>query len=227
MKPAWARKIPHVMALSSRAFSSHGVFSKFFIAIKCMDWNTTTKRLRSSPATYSSFYDPPDPFHLLARRRHFLAREGLFKNPFFGGLIRKLNSHPVSGDASDIGVFKLICQLLAEGKKIILFPEGKRGDTDALDTLKPGIAMLVSRSKSAVVPAYIYGTFSTWNRFRKLPKLFGQRTACVFGSPILWKQFEHLDKKEAQKALTAKLTESINALRDWYEKGTKALRLNS
>jgi 1-acyl-sn-glycerol-3-phosphate acyltransferase len=171
---------------------------------------------------HASFYDPPILAISWPDEVHFLAREGLFKNPLFGGLIRKLNAHPVSGDASDIGVFKLVCSLLADGKKIILFPEGKRSDTDALDTLKPGIAMLVSRSKSAVVPAYIHGTFSIWSRFKKLPKIFG-RTACVFGTPILWKQFEHLDKKDAQKALTVKLAESINALRDWYEKGAKGI----
>src|SRR4029077_3846224 len=95
-------------------------------------------------SNHSSYYDPPILAISWPEEVHFLAREGLFKNPLFGGLIRKLNSHPVSGDASDIKVFKLICSLLAEGKKIILFPEGKRGDTDALDTLKPGIAMLVA-----------------------------------------------------------------------------------
>lgn len=220
MKPAWARKIP-MSWLYRSVLCFAWCFFKVFYRHKIYGLEHYYKDAAIIAGNHSSFYDPPILSISWPDEVHFLAREGLFKNPFFGGLIRKLNAHPVSGDASDIGVFKLVCSLLAEGKKIILFPEGKRGDTDALDILKPGIAMLVSRSKSAVVPAYIHGSFSAWNRFRKLPKFFGQRTACVFGSPILWAQFAHLDKKEGQKALTEKLAESINALRAWYENGAK------
>lgn len=220
MKPAWARKIPMSWLYRIVLFFAW-CFFKVFYRHKIYGLEHYYKDAAIIAGNHSSFYDPPILSISWPDEVHFLAREGLFKNPFFGGFIRKLNAHPVSGDASDIGVFKLVCSLLAEGKKIILFPEGKRGNTDALDTLKPGIAMLVSRSKSAVVPAYIHGSFSAWNRFHKLPKFFGHRTACVFGTPILWAQFSHLDKKEAQKALTEKLSQSINALRAWYENGAK------
>jgi 1-acyl-sn-glycerol-3-phosphate acyltransferase len=171
-------------------------------------------------SNHVSFYDPPVLSISWPEEVHFLARESLFKNKIFGGFIRKLNAHPVSGDAGDIGVFKLICSLLNEGKKVILFPEGKRSSDNQLAQLKPGIAMLVARANSAVIPAYIHGTFNLWNRFRKLPKLWG-KTACVYGTPILWSHFSHLDKREAQKALTDKLAASIEALRAWYENGAK------
>lgn len=171
-------------------------------------------------ANHASYYDPPILAISWPEEVHFLAKEDLFKPFLFGGLIRRLNAHPVSGDASDIGVFKLIVSLLGEGKKIILFPEGKRSFNNELNELKPGIAMLISRSKTAVVPAYIHGSFSVFSPMRKLPKPWG-KTACIFGTPIEWKDFEHLDKKEAQRAFTAKLTESINALRKWYEQGAQ------
>ena len=114
---------------------------------------------------HASFFDPPIVAISWPEEVHFLAREGLFKNALFGGLIRKLNAHPVSGDAGDITVFKTVCQLLRDGKKIILFPEGTRCLEDALETpLKPGLALLVSRTDSAVIPTYIHGTFQIWNR---------------------------------------------------------------
>ncbi len=219
MKPAWARNLPMSWLYRAVLFFAW-CFFKLFYRHKVYGRENYYKDAAIIAGNHSSNYDPPILAISWPEEVHFLAREGLFKNPLFGGLIRKLNAHPVSGDASDIGVFKLICSLLAEGKKIILFPEGTRGDTDQLGELKPGIAMLVSRSKSAVIPAYIHGTFKIWNHFHKFPKLFG-KTVCVYGSPILWSQFAHLDKKEAQKALTDKLAESINALRDWYEKGAK------
>lgn len=171
-------------------------------------------------ANHSSFFDPPVLAISWPEEVHFLAREGLFKNRFFGGLIRRLNAHPVSGDAGDIAVFKAVVLLLSEGKKLILFPEGKRGWSQELGALKPGIALLVSRSNAAVIPAYIHGTFEIWNRGRAFPKLRG-KTACVFGSPIHWGQFAHLDRKEGQRALTEALSERINGLRIWYEQGAK------
>ncbi len=219
MKPAWARKLPMSFLYRSVLFFAWCYF-KVLYRHKVYGRENFYEGAAIIAANHSSFYDPPILAISWPEEVHFLAREGLFKNPLFGGFIRKLNAHPVSGDASDIGVFKLVCSLLAQGKKIILFPEGKRGDNEDLDALKQGIAMLVSRSKSAVVPAYIFGTFSIWSRFRKLPKFWG-KTVCVYGSPILWSEFAHLEKKEAQKALTEKLAKSINDLRTWYERGAK------
>jgi 1-acyl-sn-glycerol-3-phosphate acyltransferase len=219
MKPAWARDLPMPWLYRAVLFLAW-CFFKLFYRHKVYGGQRDDCDAAIIASNHSSFYDPPILAISWPQEVHFLAREGLFKNPLFGVLIRKLNAHPVSGEPSDIGVFKLICGLLAEGKKIILFPEGKRGDVDELGELKLGIAMLVARSHSAVIPTYVHGTFKIWNRFHKFPKLWG-KTACVFGSPIQWAQFAHLDKRQAQKALIDKLAESIRALRDWYEKGAK------
>lgn len=221
MKPAWARKIPMSWLYRIVLFTAW-CFFKIFYRHRVYGLEHYYKKAAIIAGNHSSFYDPPLLSTSWPDEVHFLAREGLFKNPLFGGLIRKLNAHPVSGDASDIGVFKLVCKLLAQGKKIILFPEGKRGYTDHLEELKPGIALLLARSQSAVIPAYIHGSFNIWNRFHKLPKLWGH-TACVFGSPILWSEFSHLEKREAQKAITAKLADSIQRLRAWYENGAKGV----
>lgn len=220
MRPAWAQHAPTMSFLYRFILCMTWMFFKIFYRHRVYGSHHYYSQAAIIAANHSSFYDPPILAISWPEEVHFLAREGLFKNPLFGGLIRKLNAHPVSGDATDIGVFKVICALLGEEKKIILFPEGKRGKTDALGTLKPGIAVLVSRSKSAVIPAYIHGSFSIWGRSRSFPKL-GGKTACVFGSPIRWSEFAHLDKKHAQQALLDKLTESIEALREWYEKGAK------
>lgn len=221
MKPAWARTIPLSWLYRFVLFCAWGYF-KVFHRHRVYGLEHFYKDAAIIAGNHASFFDPPILAISWPEEVHFLARETLFKNPFFGGFIRKLNAHPVSGDASDIGVFKLVCSLLAGGKKIILFPEGKRAEKDELGILKPGIAMLALRSNAAVIPAYIHGTFAVFNRFRKFPKLFG-RTACVFGTPLLWSQFAHLDKKEAQKALTEKLSESIQALRTWYMQGARGI----
>ncbi len=173
-------------------------------------------------SNHVSNLDPPALAISSPEEIHFLAKQELFKNALFGGLIRALNSHPVTGGPGDIAVMRLICQLLGEGKKVLLFPEGKRGEKDELDTLKPGIALLIARSKTAVIPAYIDGTYFLWNRSRSFPKLWG-KTAVVFGTPIRWSDYAHLDKRQAQEQFTAQLTSSLNRLREWYKNGAQGM----
>lgn len=165
-----------------------------------------------------SYFDPPIVAASAPDELHFLAKEDLFKHPLFGKVIRALNSHPVKGSAGDIGVLKLVCQLLSEGKKVLLFPEGKRSNSGELEPLKPGIALLVARSKAAVIPTYIHGSLSIWSRSRRFPKLWG-KSACVFGSPIFYNAFDHLEKRAAQEQFTRHLASSILCLKQWYEQG--------
>jgi len=133
-------------------------------------------------------------------------------------LIRNLNTHPVSGEAGDIGVMKTILSLLEQGKKVVLFPEGTRSKNGELQPFKHGISMLVARSKTAIIPVYVDGAYRAWNRSQKFPRLFVKVT-CIFGTPITWESFSHLDKKEAQKQIAEKLHADILGLKKWFEEG--------
>ncbi|MCH9630539.1 MAG: 1-acyl-sn-glycerol-3-phosphate acyltransferase [Chlamydiia bacterium] len=171
-------------------------------------------------ANHASYLDPVVLSSAWPEEVHFLAKEPLFKIFGLGWFIRKLNSHPLKGTANDLGVIKQICGLLKTGKKVILFPEGQRSYDDKLLPIKPGVALLVSKSNSAIIPAYIFGTFEAWSRNRSFPS-FGKKVGCVFGTPIKWAAFSHLDKREAQEALAKTLTDAIHALKTWYESGAK------
>lgn len=171
-------------------------------------------------ANHTSFLDPPIVSVSSPQEVHFLARKTLFKNPLFGLLIRKLNSHPVSGQAEDVAVFKTIVALLKERKKVIIFPEGKRSFNGEIGEIKPGIALLLARTEAAVIPAYIHGAYEIWSRKRALPKLFG-KTAIVFGSPIFYDNSKGKDRKVAQKEVTENLQNALHALKAWYDAGAK------
>jgi 1-acyl-sn-glycerol-3-phosphate acyltransferase len=148
-----------------------------------------------------------------------LARESLFRNRFFGFFIRSINAHPVHADGADFGIFKTIFELLSQGKKVVIFPEGTRSNGE-LGPIKPGIGLLLSRSKTAIIPAYIHGAHQIWVRTQRFPKPWG-KLICVFGSPILWSSLSHLDKDEAQAVAIKRLEESILALKKWVEEGMK------
>lgn len=108
--------------------------------------------------------------------------------------------------------------MLKKGDKVLMFPEGTRSKDNVIREIKPGIGLLLSKSESTILPTYVHGTFEVWGRSRKLPKLWG-KTAVVFGSPIAWKDYADLEKKEAQELIAAHLTRSLQALRKWYEEG--------
>ena len=169
-------------------------------------------------ANHSSFYDPPLLSISTPYEVHFLARKTLFDPFLFGSLIRRLNAHPVSGKAQDVAVFKTVVRLMKEGKKVIIFPEGKRSRDGKLHPIKSGVAMLIFRTGAAVIPAYIHGTFAIWPGSRKLPKLFG-KTACVFGTPLHFTLAPSDDPKLRQEEASLEIEKAILHLKDWYEKG--------
>lgn len=171
-------------------------------------------------ANHTSYYDPPLLAISCPEEMHFLARESLFSPPPFGALLRALHTHPVSGEVANAGVFRLMIRLLNENRKMILFPEGQRSYDNVLGPIKPGITLLLAKTHAAVVPAYIHGAFAAWPRNRRFPKLWG-KTACVFGSPILYEEFAGLDKAQMHQAVSERLASAILALRNWYEQGAK------
>ena len=169
---------------------------------------------------HQSYYDPPLIGVSCPGEIFYLARESLFRRPILGRLIRQLNAYPISGRSSDRSSIKVIDTLLANQKKVVIFPEGIRSITDNLLQIKPGIALLAFRSHAPIVPVYIHGTLDLWPRDKTFPKLWG-KTACVFGPPLYPDQFKHLEKKEAQLALANALKEKIAQLRNWYLQGAK------
>ena len=170
-------------------------------------------------ANHASFYDPPVVSISCPEEVHFLARESLFNVPILGAIIRKLNTHPVSRNASDAHTFRLLIQLLQEGKKIILFPEGKRTLDGSLQPLERGLSFLVTKTCCTIYPVYVEGTFQVWRRGKRFPSLFGHRISCIFGSPIGWGEFEGLDKRQAMEQITSRTEQALYSLKAWSEQG--------
>lgn len=169
---------------------------------------------------HASFLDPPIIGISWPEEIAFLARKTLFANFILRPIITKLNALPVSGTQQDLSSIKLICHLLNEDKKVVIFPEGLRSSDGGLNEIKSGIGMISQRSHCPIIPAYIHGSYEIWNRERRYPKLWG-KTACVFGSPIYPNKFLCLGKKEAQLEIANAVKNAIKSLKIWYENGAK------
>lgn len=162
---------------------------------------------------HSSFLDPPAIGVACPNEVHCLAKSYLFENRLIGAILPKINTHPVSGDAADLGVLKRISEFLAKGKQVIIFPEGTRSEDNQVAPLKRGVALLASMAKCRVIPVGIKGAYEAWPKKKKFPRLFGKITV-VFGKPLDWKDYEkkYSNKKEMQSAFTKDLEEAIKAL---------------
>jgi len=171
-------------------------------------------------SNHCSFLDPPLVGVSCSDKIHFLARETLFHFSPFGWLLRQLNTHPVHRGKGNLSTLKMAMELVRSGKKVVIFPEGKRSGDGKLQSGQLGIGMLVQRTKCRIVPTYTHGTFDIWNNQQKFPKPFG-KTVCIFGTPIEYTESQDEDKKAAQVEIVNKIMEKIAELRAWYIAGAK------
>ncbi|MFP6901534.1 MAG: lysophospholipid acyltransferase family protein [Opitutales bacterium] len=133
---------------------------------------------------HASFFDPPIAVCRLPRPVHFFARSSLFRG-FFGKLIANLNAIPVNQDGdSDVKAIKSVLGLLRKGDSLLLFPEGTRSFDGGLQEAQRGIGMIACRTGVPVLPARIFGSYESFGRHRKWPKI-GQRMTIVYGPMIL------------------------------------------
>jgi 1-acyl-sn-glycerol-3-phosphate acyltransferase len=122
-------------------------------------------------ANHQSFLDPLAVGLASPRRLSFLARKTLFKNRFFGNLLRSLDTVPVD----QVGVAKeglrAILNKLHEGRAVLVFPEGERTWQGNIQPFKPGIQLLIKRTHCPIVPVGVAGAFDALPRTRNWPLL--------------------------------------------------------
>jgi 1-acyl-sn-glycerol-3-phosphate acyltransferase len=167
---------------------------------------------------HASFLDPPLICAFWPEETNYLARASLFESWFMKWLLPKLHSHPVTGSAQDIQSMRMICHLLKEGNKVVIFPEGIRSEDGQMQPIKSGISMLALRVGCPIIPVYIHGTFEAWSKHSRWPKS-GSNIACVFGNPIFTETFKAMPKKQAQDEMAKAVQTSIENLKIWYEQG--------
>ncbi len=119
---------------------------------------------------HQSFFDPLSATCALHREGNYLARDTLFKNRWFGGLIRSVNAFPVKLGAGDIGAIKEILRRLKAGKLVTIFPESTRTRDGSIGPISENSMASAKRAGVAVVPAVIDGAFESWPRTSTFPR---------------------------------------------------------
>lgn len=120
-------------------------------------------------ANHQSMFDPV--LVGLASRRYlsYLARKTLFEQPVLAPLIRSLNAIPIDRGMGKDGI-QAVLHALAQGQAVLMFPEGERTHTGAVQPLKPGVSLLVRRLSCPIVPVGVAGAFAAWGRITPIPR---------------------------------------------------------
>jgi len=160
---------------------------------------------------HQSYLDPVFCGIGATRRLLYMARDTLFRSPLFGGILRSVNTIPLSRDKADIGAMKLVISRLKEGHGVCLFPEGTRSRDGRIVAFKPGFGLLCRRSKAMVIPTLVDGAFECWPRHRKLFSS-GPIVVC-FGKPLSPEQIRKMTNEQLADHLTRTLRQMQHTYR--------------
>ena len=147
---------------------------------------------------------------LMRRRLRALAKESLFKARPLAWVIASLGGFPVHRETADRESMRIARELLNDGNLLLVFPEGKRHEGQAIGELFDGTAWLAAKTQSRVVPVGIVGTGEAMPTGARLPR--PTRVRIVIGPPI-----EPPEPKGARSALrtwTEGLTGALQAAQD-------------
>lgn len=120
--------------------------------------------------------DPPLISCGLKGKHSFMAKEELFKNKFFGWLIRNLGAFPVSRGKGDMAVLDTAVERLENGCNLMIFPEGTRSKDGKVHRGHSGAAVIAARSGKPVIPVGI--VFGEKLKFRT-------KITVKYGEPII------------------------------------------
>jgi 1-acyl-sn-glycerol-3-phosphate acyltransferase len=152
----------------------------------------------------------------------FMTKVELFKIPGLAQFLRAFGAFPVRRGEADLGALRLSGAALAEGKLLVIFPEGTReGPNEVLAKAHPGAALLALRHEVPVVPVAIRGSGRLAMPWMFLRPFRRAQVTLTIGKPFVLEKPPRLNA-EAVEAGTREIMERIAALlpeghRGYYE----------
>ena len=148
---------------------------------------------------HRSYWDPVMAGFTCPRMLRFMAKEELFKNKLFGGLIKSLGAFPISRGKGDIGAIKGALKILRDGNAMLIFPEGKRVTDGRHLKAKPGVAAIAHRARVPIVPARISGEYKWLHKI-----------TVTYGEPV----YLDFDKKMTAEEIQTAAEDILDRIRE-------------
>lgn len=147
-------------------------------------------------ANHTSFLDSVAVGAAIPKKIYWLASRYLYRIPWLKVFLRLTRTFPIGG-SSEAAV-----SLLAEGKNVGLFPEGRCSHKGTLGEFRRGAALLSFKTGRPVVPCAIVGAYQALPRTAKFPKLVPIKVK--IGKPVyLLREFEEvIDDIDLQEGIS-------------------------
>ncbi len=156
---------------------------------------------------HQSYFDPPLAGICSKRAVYYLARKTLSSLPFFGRLLPDFNVIPIDRDGNDPSSLKTIIRLLRSGNGVVLFPEGTRSPDGNLQKARSGIGLIISKTKSPVLPMRVFGAHEAFPKGSR--KIHLNPITVVLGKPIYFSEAELTPIRGQERELYEKLSECV------------------
>jgi 1-acyl-sn-glycerol-3-phosphate acyltransferase len=156
-------------------------------------------------ANHQSYLDPQLVGITCRAELYYLARKTLFENRLFGSILARVNALPVDLSGADLTAIRTVINLLKQGRRTVIFPEGTRSLTGQIQQARPGIGMIIAKTLAPVVPMRIFGSFQAWPKGGKI-KL--HPVTVVVGKPI---RFKDEDFVARNREVYQKISEQVLA----------------
>jgi 1-acyl-sn-glycerol-3-phosphate acyltransferase len=162
-------------------------------------------------ANHQSYLDPPLVGITCRNEIYFLARKTLFEKKLLGSLISRVNALPVDLSRGDLAAIRTIINLLKEGHRTAIFPEGTRSLDGNIQQARPGIGMIIAKTLVPVVPIRIFGSFEAWP---KRGKIRPHPITVVVGKPMRFVKEEFGGhNRESYQKISERVLAAIAAIR--------------
>jgi 1-acyl-sn-glycerol-3-phosphate acyltransferase len=159
---------------------------------------------------------------VLGRRIHWFSKREVLDWPLLGWAGRIGGVHGVERGAADVEGFRTAMRVLESGGALLMFAEGTRSPTGALQEPKPGLATLAIRSDATILPIAISGSHRAWPK-GGLPRI-GRRIRVRIGEPFKPGDVIPLGtpRRDAKDVVTKELMQRIAALLPESQRGAYA-----
>ncbi len=160
---------------------------------------------------------------VLGRRIYWLGKQEALDWPVLGRLLAANAVIGIERGAADVEAFRTARRVLDEGHVLIVFPEGTRSPTGALQEAKEGTTILALRTGARIVPIGLAGTRRVWPRGQRMPHPGRRRVVLRVGEPFTIEAAgTGAARRAAQVAATTEIMTRIAALLPAAQRGAYA-----
>ncbi len=163
---------------------------------------------------HQSYLDPLVVGSAAPEKIVYMTRRSLAKNRLAEWFLAQCNTVLITRGEPELSAFKKILHRLENGKKVLVFPEGRRSPTGELMPPKKRLGLLVNKTRVPVIPVYIYGTHHAMPRGRSF--ILPAKIIVAFGEPIYFDEIlESGNKKQVYTEIGRIVMARIAELRNF------------